>query len=663
MNYLWIALRLAWKNYKWSILLSFCFSFAVGILWGANIGAVYPFAQVIFKGQNLHQWSAQELETAQIAIEKSEKQIAELSLKGEDSQSEIDIENQMISSWRSRIATVESTQPYIDAYAPKSPFITLLYLVAFLAIGTALKCLCLAMSMTLVSRVAFGLTRSLQLQFFDKVLDSKLGQVQSKDTGDTTARLGGDVGAVGGAVQILLGKSIREPIKMFTCLIGAAYINWRLLILSLLVCPIAAFLLILLAKSIKRTSLRVMEVNGSLIGFVIQVMQGYHVVKAFGNEELEKKRFEEKTYQVYCQQMKLVTYGALVRSNNEMLGIGMVCLSLVAGGFLVLNQETHIFGVRLAEKPMDFAGIMTFYALLIASADPIRKLGDVYGTIQAGIAGAERVFPLLEEEPTIKDPDNPVSLPSGDIVFNDVTFRYNANVPVLEGTQLTIRQGERIAIVGPNGCGKSTLVNLLLRFYDPASGSVTMGGVDLRDAKQEDLRSRIGLVTQNTLLFNDSILENIRYGKIDATDAEVFEAGEMAKVDAFVHSQTPHGYYSYCGESGNSLSGGQRQRVAIARAILRKPEIFIFDEATSQIDLESERLIHAAFDKCVGDKTAILVTHRPAALELVDRIVVMNEGIVEAIGTHQELLESSTTYYELYREETVKDRNTDQRAA
>ncbi|MHC2069863.1 ABC transporter ATP-binding protein [Bremerella sp. T1] len=628
----------------------------MGILWGANIGAVYPFAEVIFRGQNLHQWVVQETEAANTAIAKSNDEIALLKAKPGDHANKIAIQEQMIQSWRSRQHNVAKVKPYIDQYAPQSPFVTLLILVGIILAGTALKCVFLALSIVLMARASYRTSQMLQHRFFQKILDLRLGQVAGNDTGDATARVGGDIGAIGNAISVLLGKSLREPFKMIACITGAAFINWRLLILSGIVCPIAAYLLILLAKSIKRTSIRVMEVNGQLIGFFIQVMQGYYVVKAFGNEDLEQSRFEKRTRDVYRQQMKMEIYGSLVRSNNELLGIGVVCLSLIAGGYLVLNQETHILGVRLAEKPMDFGGIMTFYAFLIAAADPIRKLGDVFASIQAGIAGSERVFAILNSAPTIQDPKTPAPFEPGDIHFHNVEFRYDVKVPVLRGTELTIRRGERVAIVGPNGCGKSTLVNMMMRFYDPASGSILIGDTDIRDLAQHDLRKNIGLVTQNTVLFNDTIMENIRYGRLDATDEEVIEAAVRAKVDGFVHSQMAHGYQTPCGELGSSLSGGQRQRIAIARAFLRHPEIFIFDEATSQVDLESERLIHSAFDQCVGDKTAIMITHRPSALELADRIVVMNSGQIEAEGTHVELLSKSPTYHELYREEIVKDR-------
>ncbi|TWT30858.1 ABC transporter ATP-binding protein [Blastopirellula retiformator] len=655
MRYLNKAIWLAWRDYKWSIVLSIISSLLVGVLWGANVGAVYPFAEVIFKGQNLQQWIDRETEACETAIREGEAEVAALVAANADD-ADVASKRQEIEGWQGRLKSVNKTRPWIENYAPTSPFNTLLCIVAFLLVGTALKCLFLAISTTLMARAAFRTSKSLQRQFFAKMLELRLGKVPQGETGDSATRVGGDINSIGNAISILLGKSLREPAKMIACVALAAYINWRLLLLSLLVCPIAAYLLMTLAKSIKRTSVRVLEANGRVISFFLQIHNGYQVVKAFGNEELENERFYRKTEEVLRQQMKLEVYGSLIRSNNELLGIGMVCLSLIAGGYLVLNQATHIFGIRLADKAMDFGGIMTFYASLIAAADPIRKLGDVFGSIQAGIAGSERVFSILAAEPAIKDPENPVPLHDGDIHFNNVSFRYNENVTVLENLDLTIRQGEKVAIVGPNGCGKSTLINLLLRFYDPDEGAVTIGGTNIRDAKQHDLRRRIGLVNQNTVLFNDSIEENIRYGRLTATDEEVAAAGKLAEVDAFVHTHTTHGYKSACGELGSALSGGQRQRIAIARALLKNPDIFIFDEATSQIDLESERQIHAAFERCVGDSTAILITHRPAALELADRIIVMNAGQVEAIGSHEELLKRSRTYHELYREEVIQDR-------
>lgn len=675
MKYLLLAIRHCISHYRWSIVGSVICSLMVGVLWGANIGAVYPFAEIIFDGQSLHQWAERETVNCQEQIARLrknidgyDKEIAET----EDPAMRAEINRRLrrddsaMNGWEDKLANIEKSQPWIDAYAPNSPFNTLLLLVGFLMVGTLVKGIFLSLSMMLVARATQLTTLDLKHQVFDKLLDIRLGK-SNISTGDSTTRMNGDVGSIGAALEILFGKTIREPVKMFACLAGAAYINWRLLILSLLIAPIAAFVLYKLARTIKDLSKSSIMIQARITGFFLQVMNGYYVVKAYGTEDYERKRFESKSREAYWERVKIQFFNSMVRVNNEVLGLGMVCLSMIAGGYLVLNQETHIFGIPLADKPMELGSILAFYAFLIGCTDPLRKLGDVFGSIQAGIAAAEMVYPLLQEEVPIQDPSRPVAIDSvgREIKFNDVQFCYVAKTPVLRNLDLTIHQGETVAIVGPNGCGKSTLINLLMRFYDPDLGTVEIGGTDIRQFAQHDLRSQIALVTQSTVLFDESILENIRYSRMDATDEEVMKAAKLAYVDQFVQTHMSDGYNTLCGDSGSNLSGGQRQRISIARALLRDPDIIIMDEATSQIDLDSERLIHESLKNCIAGRTAILITHRASTLQLADRIIVMNHGQIEATGTHEQLLQTSNTYCRLYVEDEseISEGSSDKRSA
>jgi len=307
----------------------------------------------------------------------------------------------------------------------------------------------------------------------------------------------------------------------------------------------------------------------------------------------------------------------------------------------VLNQQTHLFGIRISDEPLTHGWLTMFYCMLAGASDPGRRLTAAFNSLQQGAAAADHLYELMDRETLVKDPAQPKLLPGllGPIEFRDVSFAYKPSEPVLDHINLRVEPGETVAIIGPNGCGKSTLMNLMPRFYDPVSGTVTVSGIDLRDLRRRDLRDRIGIVTQETLLFDDTVYENIRYGRGTATRDEVVEAARRAHAHKFITEQLTDGYGSAVGPQGNRLSGGQRQRIALARAILRDPDILILDEATSQIDVESERLIHEVLEEFTRGRTALIITHRPSTLELADRIVVMESGRIVDVGTFSQLAE------------------------
>ena len=346
--------------------------------------------------------------------------------------------------------------------------------------------------------------------------------------------------------------------------------------------------------------------------------------------------------------MRISWFTALGRTNNELLGVAMISLSAIVGAFLVLNQETHLFWMRLCDKPMEPSEIMLFFAFLVGVSDPLRKLGDFYNMIQTGVVAADRVFPLYDKRPRVQDPaqPQPLDLPDATIRLENIHFGYDPEVPVLKGVDLEIPSGSSLAIIGVNGCGKSTLVNLLLRFYDPDQGTIQLGKHDIREYRLHDLRRSIAYVTQQTMLFNDTIANNIRYGSLEASDAQVEEAARKAHASDFIE-RLEQKYDTFVGESGGRLSGGQRQRLALARAILKDPAVLILDEATSQVDPESETLIHESLHEFIQGRTTVMITHRLSTLDLADRILVMNEGAVEDVGTHQELLGRCKSYRRL----------------
>ena len=645
-------------KYRWSLIWAFICSILVALFWGANLGAVYPFVEVVLKDKSLQQWAEQRLEDSHDAIENSESkikkldsQIADGNLTGE----QIEAKQKAVRSYQTdiktqneRIAWTEKLEPWIKKYAPSDPYMTLVVLMCLMVIGTIFRGLFLASSIYLVARVGQRTILDLQNSVFSNVLSMEISEIKVKGTGDLISRIRGETGAIGTSIITLFGKTIREPLKMAACLAGAALINWRLLLFSLLVCPLAVYLMVKLARMTKRAVKKSMEESARLLDRLYQALTYMRVVKAFNMQHDERQRFRVVAHDVYKKGMRIALYGALSRSNNELLGVSIIGLSILAGGYLVLNQEMYLFNIRMSSAPMEFGELMVFFAFLIGVCDPLRKLGDVYNMMQSGIVAADRVFPLIDQQPAVTVPAHPRAIPSGPlgIEFDDVKFSYGEDDPVLNGVSFDLPPGSSIAIIGPNGCGKSTLINLLPRFFDVGGGTIRVGGSDLREYSPHDLRAEIGYVTQLTMLFRDSIAANISYGNPLATQDQIERAAQQAHAHDFI-CQLDDGYETDIGEHGGRLSGGQRQRLALARAILHDPRILILDEATSQIDPESELLIHAALKSFIKNRTTLIVSHRMSTLELVDQIMVMNNGGVVDCGTHEDLLGRCKIYHRL----------------
>ncbi|MEM9646575.1 MAG: ABC transporter ATP-binding protein, partial [Planctomycetota bacterium] len=305
--------------------------------------------------------------------------------------------------------------------------------------------------------------------------------------------------------------------------------------------------------------------------------------------------------------------------------------------------------LRMSTLPLDNAQIILFFGFLIGATDPAKKLSDVWSSLQKGVAASARVFDVIDQEVRVTEPSNPVrpTRPHGAIHFDNISYQYSCGPRVLDHVDLSIPHGESIAIVGPNGCGKSTLISLLCRFDDPQVGEVRLDGTPIRTMSTRDLRRRMAIVTQRTVLFDDTIENNIRYGSPGADSHDVARAAKMAFADDFIRRKTSNGYQTRLGVSGSRLSGGQMQRIALARAFLRNPDILILDEATSQIDMESEQLIHQALAKFLVGRTGIMITHRASTVALADRILVMESGKFSGDGRHEDLIQGNRFYQSL----------------
>jgi len=652
------VLRRAFR-YRLTLAASIVCALCVALLWGTNIGVVYPFVEVVFQGESLQTWVNNEVEKAEQTIAEQAERIEQYEAalpqtplgQQQAVRVKINLAQSRIGAERTAIRRYRWAKPYIDNYLPDDPFKTLALVTVFLLLGTIVKDFFLISNNILVSRLAQLTSFDLRKLFYRRTLRMDLATFGEDGTADLMSRFTHDMENVAAGLVTLFGKLVREPLKMMACLIGAGLICWRLLVLSLVIAPLAAFLIRRLARMLKRANRRAMEEMAQLYSILEETFRGIKIVKAFTNEPQERKRFHTASKEYYRKAMRIAQYNSLSRPIGEVTGIVTICLALLAGAWLVLSNETHLLGIRMSDRPLSLGSLLLFYGLLAGSADPIRKFSDVFTYLQRAAAACDRIFVRLDRQPKVRDPEHPTAVQrhSRHLVFDTVGFAYQPGQSVLEEINLRIDFGQTIALVGPNGCGKSTLANLIPRFYDPDDGQIRLDGVPLTDMRLRDLRRQIGVVTQETLLFDDTILNNIRYGSPHASRQDVIQAAKQAQAHRFIEDELPEGYETSAGSMGARLSGGQRQRIALARAILRDPALLILDEATSQVDLESERAIHQVLQRFIENRTAIIITHRMAILSLADQIVMMQSGRILDTGRHDELLDRCDLYRRLYQ--------------
>jgi ABC-type multidrug transport system fused ATPase/permease subunit len=453
-------------------------------------------------------------------------------------------------------------------------------------------------------------------------------------------------------LNTVLGRVIREPLRIISCLTGALWLNWRLTLLALVLVPVSAATTYRAGKIMKRAVRRSLESMSNIYKILQESLSGIKVVKAFTMERYERRRFFQETKSLYRKSVRVAVIDALSDPVLELLALTTVSIALLSGSYLVLNHRTSLdFGfmqLQLSSKPMAIEDLLTLYALLAGVSDPVRKLANVHSKIQRAAAASDRICSLMDRRPEVVDRIDAPRLPRHKLAieFRDVTFGYAPEKPVIRGLSLKVRHGETIALVGPNGSGKSTLMNLLPRFWDVQSGSIAIDGQDLREVRLRSLRTQIGMVLQETTLFNDTVANNIAYGNRHIAREAIVEAAKRSYAHQFI-GQLPDGYDTVLGEHGVGLSGGQRQRLALARAMLRDPAILILDEATSAVDIQDEALIRRAIEEFVRGRTTFLITHSLGSLHIADRIVLMNEGRIEALGTELELRRSSPLFRRL----------------
>ncbi|MBL4674910.1 MAG: ABC transporter ATP-binding protein [Mucilaginibacter sp.] len=486
---------------------------------------------------------------------------------------------------------------------------------------------------------------NLRRTVFDNVMNLHLGFFSNERKGDIISKIASDVQVVQFSVTGTLQVIFKEPLTLITYLVTLFLISPSLTLYSFLVIPISAFVISKIVKRLKAQAIASQQTYGNMISYLDEALSGIKIVKAFNASGFIKNRFnqENKKYSRITQSM--ARRQQLASPVSEFFGVTMVACIVLYGGHLVLNKSSAL-------TPPEF---VTFIALFSQVMRPAKAISDSFSNIHSGIAAGERVLSLIDERPAINDAPNAIGVEgfNNAIKFEDVSFAYQDKT-VLSDINLTIPKGKTVALVGPSGGGKSTMMDLIPRFMDPKTGKLTIDGKDIKDVTAASLRSLMGIVNQESILFNDTIFNNIAFGKTDVTQEEVEAAARIANAHNFI-SETDDGYQTNVGDRGTKLSGGQRQWICIARAVLNNPPIMLLDEATSALDTESEKLVQDALNNLMKNRTSLVIAHRLSTIQNADIIAVLEAGKVVEQGSHQELMNNNGLYRKLIDMQTFND--------
>ena len=478
---------------------------------------------------------------------------------------------------------------------------------------------------------------------FDSVISKDVGYFSGQRKGDIMSRITNDVGAVQYCVTNTLQVIFREPLLIIGYLILMLNISWQLSLFSILFLPLVGFIIGSIVKKLRHPASQSMQRTGEMASVLDESLGGIKIVKTYTATDYIKDKFHALNQSVSDILLWMARRQLMASPMSEFLGITAVAIILVFGGSLVVSGE------------LSPAGFIAFIAAFSQITRPVRAFIDQFSSINHGVAAGERLFAVIDAENDIKDAPDAKDFEGlkEKIEFRDVHFSYDETREIIHGVSFEVRKGETVALVGPSGGGKSTLSELIERFYDVNSGDILFDGVSIRDYKQDSLRSAMSLVSQETVLFNDTIKNNIALGNRNATDKEIIEACKVANAHNFI-MESPEGYDTNIGDRGTKLSGGQRQRLSIARAVLKNPEILILDEATSALDTESEKLVQDALTKLLKGRTSVVIAHRLSTIMNADRIFVIDEGRIVEEGKHEELIAKGGVYAKLVELQNVK---------
>ena len=521
----------------------------------------------------------------------------------------------------------------IEEYGQISALITICIVIVILFF---VKNLFNYLAMYFIATLRNGMLKDIRDKIYLKITELPVSYFSEKRKGDIISRITSDVQEIQSSFLSMLEMFVKEPLTLLFTLIGMLMLSWKLTIFVLVFLPISGLIISSIGKKLKAKSTIAQQENAYFLSVVEETLSSLKIIKGFNAEEKFRKKFQASTSRLNSTLNTLLHRQNLASPMSEFLGVLVITIVLWFGGNMVLIDQT-----------MDAATFIGFLVLTYNILTPAKAISKATYSVQRGNASSERILEIIETETTLKDAPNAIKKESFDskIEVENIDFKYEKEL-VLKNFSMNVPKGQTIALVGQSGSGKSTIANLITRFYDVTGGTIKIDGTDIREISKHSLRNLMGLVTQDSILFNDTIRNNVALGKDDATEEEIVEALKIANAWEFI-SQMPAGLNTNIGDSGNKLSGGQKQRLSIARAVLKNPPIMILDEATSALDTESEKLVQQALENMMRNRTSIVIAHRLSTIQNADNIIVMQRGEIVEQGRHEELLGKKGTYQKL----------------